>query len=369
MNTTEAILVLEDGKTFKGTAYGKIGETFGEAVFSTSMTGYQEVLTDPSYFKQIIVMTFPHIGNTGVNSFDNESDRVWASGFVVREPARVASNWQAEATLDSKLQDQNVVGISGIDTRALTRHLRERGAMRAGISSLNTDPEKLLAKVLLSDQMVGADLTDQVTTKVPMVVPAEGEKRFTVVAIDLGVKANTPRLMAQRGMEVHILPANSTFADITRVKPDGVFFSNGPGDPASANRARDLLIEVLNARLPYFGICFGNQIFGRALGLETYKLPFGHRGTNQPVKDLKTGHVEITTHNHGFAVRANSEFDTPWGKGRVTHLGLNDECVEGLELVDHPAFSVQFHPEAAAGAHDATHLFDRFASLMEGVKK
>lgn len=369
MKTTEAVLVLEDGKTFKGTAYGKIGETFGEAVFSTSMTGYQEILTDPSYFKQIIVMTFPHIGNTGVNSFDNESDQVWASGFVVREPARVASNWQAEATLDSKLHDHGVVGISGVDTRALTRHLRERGAMRAGISSLDTDPEKLLAKVLRSDQMVGADLTDQVTTKAPIVVPAAGQKRFTVVAIDLGVKATTPKLMAQRGMEVHILPANSTFADIMRIKPDGVFFSNGPGDPASANRARDLLIEVLNARLPFFGICFGNQIFGRALGLETYKLPFGHRGTNQPVKDLKSEQVEITSHNHGFAVRANQEFDTPWGKGRVTHLGLNDQCVEGLELVDHPAFSVQFHPEAAAGSHDATHLFDRFASLMEGIDK
>lgn len=365
---TEAILVLEDGRTFRGEAFGAIGETFGEAVFSTSMSGYQEILTDPSYYRQIVVMTAPHIGNTGINSDDGESHKMWVSGFVVRDPARVPSHWQSESTLDEQLLSQGVVGIQGIDTRALTRHLRERGAMRAGISSITNDPQELLRKVRASESMVGADLSDEVSLKTPIVMSAQGKKKFVVAAIDLGIKSMTPQRMTQRGIEVHILPARSTIEDITSINPDGVFFSNGPGDPAAATHAVELLTDVLNAGLPYFGICFGNQIFGRALGLETYKLTFGHRGTNQPVKDLHTGRVEITSHNHGFAVKADETFDSPWGPGRVTHIGLNDECVEGLELIDKPAFSVQYHPEAAAGPHDAAHLFDRFVSLMEGAR-
>ena len=377
-----AILVLEDGRAFRGDTYGAVGQTVGEAVFATGMSGYQETLTDPSYHRQVVVMTAPHIGNTGVNDQDNESDRIWVAGYVVRDPAIRPSNWRSQRSLEGELVAAGVVGISGVDTRALTRHLRERGAMRAGIFSgdfAGESVESLLERVLSAPQMSGASLAGEVTTARPYVVQAIGQKRFSVAALDLGIKARTPMRLAQRGIEVHVLPAASTFADIQALHVDGVFFSNGPGDPATADREVALLREVLAAGLPFFGICFGNQLFGRALGFGTYKLKYGHRGINQPVLDRRTGKVEVTAHNHGFAVDAPLEGDVPapadsaaetgsgrtaYGRVRVSHVGLNDNVVEGLECLDIPAFSVQYHPEAAAGPHDSEHLFDRFIELM-----
>jgi carbamoyl-phosphate synthase small subunit len=364
-----ALLVLEDGRTFRGQAYGAEGETFGEAVFATGMTGYQETLTDPSYHRQVVVMTAPHIGNTRMNDEDPESRRIWVAGYVVRDPARVSSSWRSRRSLDSALREQGVVGISGIDTRALTRHLRERGAMRVGISSTETDAEALLARVRASGEMAGANLSAEVSTAEAYVVPAVGETRFRVAALDLGIKANTPRMLAARGLETHVLPATATLDDVLATSPDGLFFSNGPGDPAATTAQVELLREALGRGLPYFGICFGNQLFGRALGFETYKLVYGHRGINQPVLDRTTGKVEVTAHNHGFAVRAplDAATSTPYGEATVSHVCLNDGVVEGLELRREGrlvAFSVQYHPEAAAGPHDAAYLFDRFADLM-----
>ncbi|MET7379157.1 glutamine-hydrolyzing carbamoyl-phosphate synthase small subunit [Streptomyces sp. NPDC005526] len=367
-----AVLVLEDGRVFRGRAYGAVGETFGEAVFSTGMTGYQETLTDPSYHRQVVVMTAPHVGNTGVNDEDPESQRIWVSGYVVRDPARVPSNWRSVRSLDEELAAQNVVGISGVDTRALTRHLRERGAMRVGIFSGDAiaDDAALLARVRQAPEMVGADLSAEVATKEAYVVPAIGEKKYTVAAIDLGIKGMTPHRMAERGIEVHVLPATATVEDVYAVAPDGVFFSNGPGDPATADHPVSVMRGVLERGTPLFGICFGNQILGRALGFGTYKLKYGHRGINQPVQDRTTGKVEVTAHNHGFAVDAPTDrvSDTPFGRAEVSHVCLNDNVVEGLQLLDRPAFSVQYHPEAAAGPHDAAYLFDRFVSLMEGQR-
>ncbi|GAB2854247.1 glutamine-hydrolyzing carbamoyl-phosphate synthase small subunit [Streptomyces deserti] len=369
---TPAVLVLEDGRIFRGRAYGAVGETFGEAVFSTGMTGYQETLTDPSYHRQVVVMTAPHVGNTGVNDEDPESKRIWVAGYVVRDPARVPSSWRAKRTLDEELAAQGVVGISGIDTRALTRHLRERGAMRVGIFSGDAikDDATLLARVQEVPPMKGADLSAEVATTEPYVVPAIGEKKFTVAAVDLGIKGMTPHRMAERGIEVHVLPATATVEDVYAVNPDGVFFSNGPGDPATADHPVALMQGVLERGTPLFGICFGNQILGRALGFGTYKLKYGHRGINQPVQDRTTGKVEVTAHNHGFAVDAplDKVSDTPYGRAEVSHVCLNDNVVEGLQLLDKPAFSVQYHPEAAAGPHDAAYLFDRFVSLMEGQR-
>ncbi|MFJ8586920.1 glutamine-hydrolyzing carbamoyl-phosphate synthase small subunit [Streptomyces sp. NPDC093595] len=367
-----AVLVLEDGRTFRGRAYGAVGETFGEAVFSTGMTGYQETLTDPSYHRQVVVMTAPHVGNTGVNDEDPESGKIWVAGYVVRDPARIPSNWRSRRTLDEELAAQGVVGISGVDTRALTRHLRERGAMRVGIFSGDAvaDDAALLAKVQAAPQMKGADLAAEVATTEPYVVPAIGEKKFTVAAVDLGIKGMTPHRMAERGIEVHVLPATATADDVYAVNPDGVFFSNGPGDPATADGPVSVMRAVLERRTPLFGICFGNQILGRALGFGTYKLKYGHRGINQPVQDRTTGKVEVTAHNHGFAVDAplDTVSDTPYGRAEVSHVCLNDNVVEGLQLLDQPAFSVQYHPEAAAGPHDAAYLFDRFVSLMEAER-
>ncbi|WP_433413452.1 glutamine-hydrolyzing carbamoyl-phosphate synthase small subunit [Microtetraspora malaysiensis] len=364
-----ALLVLEDGRVFEGTAFGAVGETFGEMVFNTGMTGYQETLTDPSYHRQIVAMTAPHIGNTGVNEEDPESGRIWVAGYVVREPARVRSNWRSTKSLDEYLREQGVVGIAMAGTRALTRHLRERGAMRAGVFSgaALADADELVERVRRSPGMEGADLAGEVSTAEPYVVKAVGEKRFTVAAVDLGIKAMTPERMAERGCEVHVLPATATAADILAIEPDGVFFSNGPGDPATADFAVEALRGVLDAGRPFFGICFGNQILGRALGLGTYKLRYGHRGVNQPVQDRRTGKVEISAHNHGFAVQAplDGPFDTPYGRAEVSHVNLNDGCVEGLRLLDYPGFSVQYHPEAAAGPHDAAYLFDEFCELME----
>ena len=362
-----AILVLEDGRTFAGEAYGAVGETFGEAVFNTGMTGYQETLTDPSYHRQIVVQTAPHIGNTGVNDEDPESRQIWVSGYVVRDPARRPSNWRSQSGLDAELAVQGVVGISGIDTRALTRHLRERGAMRCGVSSIESDPQALLARVLESPPMTGADLSAEVTTPEPYVIDAIGAKRFSVAALDYGIKAMTPHRMAERGITSHVLPSTSSVDDVLATGADAVFLANGPGDPATADAAVATVRGLLERQIPIFGICFGNQILGRAFGFGTYKLGYGHRGINQPVQDRRTGKVEITAHNHGFAVDAPLEraTSTDFGAVEVSHVCLNDNVVEGLVARDVPAFSVQYHPEAAAGPHDAAYLFDRFVELLE----
>jgi carbamoyl-phosphate synthase small subunit len=384
---TDALLVLEDGRTFAGEAYGATGTTWGEIVFNTGMTGYQETLTDPSYHRQIVVMTAPHIGNTGVNDEDPESGRIWVSGYVVRDPARRASNWRSDRSLDEELAAQGVVGISGIDTRALTRHLRERGVMRAAIVSGDAlldaagrrrAAEDLVAEVQDRPQMAGADLAGEVSTDAAYVVKALGpdgaplaEPVARVAAVDLGIKSMTPNRMAERGIEVHVLPAQSSIDDVLATAPDGVFFSNGPGDPSAATHEVELLREVLDRKIPFFGICYGNQLLGRALGYGTYKLGYGHRGVNQPVLDRATGRVEITAHNHGFAVDAPLDEVSVaphdggrYGRVTVSHVDLNDDVVEGLAALDLPAFSVQYHPEAAAGPHDAAYLFDRFLDLM-----
>ena len=334
---SKAFLVLDDGRIFEGKSWGATGRTFGEAVFQTGMTGYQETLTDPSYHRQVVVMTAPHIGNTGMNAFDNESSKIWVSGFVVRNPSPVTSNWRSEVDLVDVLIEQNIVGISGIDTRALTRHLRDRGAMRVGIfSDLELSREEMVIEVRKSGQMVGSFLSADVSTPQRYTIPSRGEKKFTVVAVDLGIKGATPRAMAERGIETHVVPYNATFAEIMALAPDGVFLSNGPGDPATMTETVNLVRELLIEEIPIFGICFGHQILGRALGFETYKLQFGHRGINQPVIDKRNGKVEITSHNHGFAIQAPTEgqFTTVFGPGRVTHVSLNDGVVEGLELLE-----------------------------------
>jgi carbamoyl-phosphate synthase small subunit len=364
---SKAFFVLDDGRIFEGSSWAATGKTFGEAVFQTGMTGYQETLTDPSYHKQVVVMTAPHIGNTGVNAYDNESKKYWVAGFVVRNPSTLTSNWRSENDLEAELISQGIVGIQGVDTRAITRHLRDRGAMRVGIfSDLDLSREEMVIEVRKQQAMSGAYLSDDVSTDSTYIVPAIGEKKFTVAALDLGIKGATPRAMAERGIEVHVMPYNSTFEEIQAINPDGVFLSNGPGDPATMTETIDLVRQILGEEIPVFGICFGHQILGRALGFETYKLQFGHRGINQPVLDRKTGKVEITAHNHGFALQAptDSGFSTVYGPGQVTHVSLNDGVVEGLELTERGAFSVQYHPEAAAGPHDAAYLFDRFVDLM-----
>ena len=386
-----AILVLEDGTTLRGEGFGARGETFGEMVFNTGMTGYQETLTDPSYAGQIVAMTAPHIGNTGVNDEDPESRRIWVSGYVVREPARLASSWRARRSLDAELEAQGITGIAVPGTRALTMRIREHGAMRAAVSTVETDQRKLLERVLASPGMTGADLARTVTTPHPYTVsPPEGTAtRYRVAAVDLGIKASTPRNMALRGVEVRVLPATATAGEILATGPDGVFFSNGPGDPAAAGYAVSAMRGTLEAGVPVFGICFGSQILGRAIGLDTYKLRYGHRGVNQPVMDLATGRVSITSHNHGFAAAlppeagtsrdagsewahvppgARKPWGTPFGEAVVSHVNLNDGVVEGIRLLDRPAFSVQYHPEAAPGPHDATDLFDQFCTLMDGAR-
>jgi len=364
---SKAFLVLDDGRIFEGSSWAFEGTTFGEAVFQTGMTGYQETLTDPSYHKQVVVMTAPHIGNTGMNTQDNESKKIWVSGFVVRNPSPITSNWRSEKSLEKELIDQKIVGISGVDTRALTRHLRDRGAMRVGIfSGQSLTREEMVIEVRKQPQMSGSYLSEDVSTKQSYVVAAQGEKKFTVAAIDLGIKGATPRALSIRGVETHVMPYNVSFKEISDLNPDGVFLSNGPGDPATMTATIDLVREILLAEIPIFGICFGHQILGRALGFETYKLQFGHRGINKPVIDKNTNKVEITAHNHGFALKAPTDgiFSTVFGTGEVTHVCLNDGVVEGLQLLERAAFSVQYHPEAAAGPHDADYLFDRFIDLM-----
>ena len=369
MSSAPALLMLEDGRAFRGEAYGATGTGLGEAVFATGMTGYQETLTDPSYHRQIVVQTAPQIGNTGWNDEDDESARIQVAGYAVRDPSRTPSSWRSRRSLGEELTAQGVVGIAGIDTRALVRHLRERGAMRAGVFSgaaVGADDE-LVTRVLDSPSMAGADLYGAVTTREPYVVPAVGVARFRVVALDLGIKTSTPRMLAARGVETHVLPADSTIEQIEALAPDGFFLSNGPGDPATADGPVALSRQVLERRIPLFGICFGNQILGRALGRGTFKMRYGHRGINIPVVEHATGRVAITSQNHGFAVEgeAGERFDTPFGRAEVSHTCPNDGTVEGLRALDVPAFSVQFHPEAAAGPHDAAVLFDRFVELMD----
>lgn len=390
-SSENAVLVLEDGQVYVGEPYGATGATHGEIVFATGMTGYQETLTDPSYDRQIVVQTFPQIGNTGVNHEDPESSRIWVSGYVVRNPSPNVSNWRATGSLDDDLVRNGIVGISHIDTRKLVRHLRSAGVMRAGIfsgdalagmeeGSLRT-VRSMLEDVRRAPEMKGMRLYDEVSTQKPYTVEpcgdfAGGKPLFTVAAVDLGIKSMTPHRLAERGCRVHVVPSTVSFDDIQALHPDGVFFSNGPGDPEQAEPEVDLLRSVLDHHYPFFGICFGNQLLGRALGFGTYKLKFGHRGINQPVKDLTTGKVEVTAHNHGFAVDAplGEPAPAPYANGRygrvfVSHIDLNDNVVEGLKCVDIPAFSVQYHPEAAAGPHDAAYLFDRFVELMDSAKK
>tara|TARA_R110002051_G_scaffold60546_6_gene110808 strand:- start:42813 stop:43952 length:1140 start_codon:yes stop_codon:yes gene_type:complete len=366
-----AVLVLEDGSRYLGQAYGASGQRIGEVVFATGMTGYQETITDPSYAGQIVVMTAPHIGNTGVNSEDPESSRIWVSGFVVRDASRVVSNFRAEESLDDQLTEQGIVGISGVDTRAITRRLRDSGSMRGGIFSgaaaqLSDDDQ--LAAVTAAAEMAGQSLSSEVSTSEVYVVAAKGESIGRLAVLDLGVKTSTLNYLAERGFDVHVLPQTVTFDEILAIEPVAVFYSNGPGDPSASDGHVALLTEVLKKGLPFFGICFGNQLLGRALGYGTYKLPFGHRGINQPVIDVQTLRTEITAHNHGFAVDAPvgeiSQSPAGFGRVEVSHVNLNDNVVEGLRALDLPAFSVQYHPEAASGPHDANYLFDRFRDLV-----
>ena len=368
----KAVLVLDDGRVFTGTAFGAVGQTLGEAVFSTGMSGYQETLTDPSYHRQIVVATAPQIGNTGWPGDDGESrgDKIWVAGYAVRDPSPRSSNWRATGTLDDELIRQGIVGIAGIDTRAVVRHLRTAGSMKAGVFSGDAlaDTEELLHRVRSQPSMLGADLAGEVSTDTAYVVEPVGTQRFTVAALDLGIKTNTPRNFAQRGIRSHVVPSTTTFDELTALKPDGVFLSNGPGDPATADHVVEVTRQVLEAGIPLFGICFGNQILGRALGRSTYKMAFGHRGINVPVIDHLTGRVAITAQNHGFALEgeAGEEFDTPFGRAVVSHTCANDGVVEGIKLLEGRAFSVQYHPESAAGPHDAEYLFDQFIDLMAG---
>lgn len=364
-----AYLVLEDGSSYAGEAFGALGETLGELVFATGMTGYQETITDPSYAGQIVLQTAPHIGIVGMNERDEESGRIWVAGYVVKEPSRIASNWRAERSLEDELKEQSVVGIAGVDTRAITLKIRSAGAMRAGIfSGSDLTPEEMLARVKQAPEMAGQYLSSVVTTEQSYSVPAVGEKRATVAILDLGIKKSTLEHLSERGIELTVFPSDVNAAEILKQNPDGIFFSNGPGDPQASAAQVEMLRELLKAGKPFFGICFGNQLLGRALGFDTYKLNFGHRGINQPVQNQQTGRVEVTAHNHGFAVKVDGdEADSPMGFGRVrvSHRGLNDGVVEGLECLDIPAFSVQYHPEAAAGPHDSHYLFDKFLESIE----
>ncbi|MEX0580152.1 MAG: glutamine-hydrolyzing carbamoyl-phosphate synthase small subunit [Mycobacterium sp.] len=371
MTRNQAVLVVEDGRVYTGTAFGASGQTLGEAVFSTGMSGYQETLTDPSYYRQIVVATAPQIGNTGWNQQDSESrgDKIWVAGYVVRDPSPRVSNWRATGTLDDELIRQEIVGIAGVDTRAVVRHLRTRGSMRAGVFSgpALADEAELVRRVCDQPAMLGADLCGEVSTEQGYIVDAEGPQRFTVVALDLGIKTNTPRNFALRGVRTHVLPSSASFDQIADLAPDGVFLSNGPGDPATADRVVGVTREILGAGIPLLGICFGNQILGRALGRSTYKMVYGHRGINVPVIDHATGRVAVTAQNHGFAIEgeAGEVFDTDFGPATVSHTCANDGTVEGVKLLDGRAFSVQYHPEAAAGPHDANYLFDEFVELMD----
>jgi carbamoyl-phosphate synthase small subunit len=359
--TQPAIIALEDGRVFHGRSWAADGEVCGEMVFNTSMSGYQEVLTDPSYAGQIVCMTYPLIGNYGVNAADAESAQPWVEGFVVREASRMASNWRSEETLTSYLERWNIPAIEGIDTRALVRHIRDKGAMRACLSTIETDSNRVIEKARNSPAMENRELASVVTTKEVYEVPAEGQERFHVVCFDYGVKLNSLRELARAGCRVTVVPSATSASEVLALNPNGIFLSNGPGDPASMTKEVAEVRQIAESGTPTFGICFGHQLLGRALGGKTFKLVFGHRGGNQPVKDLKDGGVEITSHNHGFAVQAGSLPDDV----EVTHINLNDQCVEGMRHKTLPIISVQYHPEAAPGPHDAEHHFQRFIELME----
>ena len=357
---TKAILVLEDGRTFTGTSFGADGEAFGEMVFNTSMSGYQEILTDPSYAGQIVCMTYPLIGNYGTNTEDVESRRPWVEGFVVREASRIASNFRSTMSLQDYLKTNSIVGIEHLDTRALVRHIRDKGAMRSAISTIDLDPQSLLNKVLASPEMANRELASAVTADANYFYPATAEERFHIVAYDFGVKTNSLREFAKFGCRVTVVPSNTSADETMALKPDGIFLSNGPGDPSTMRSVVDEIRKLTTSDVPMFGICLGHQIIGQVFAGETYKLKFGHRGGNQPIKDLTTGKIEITAHNHGFAVDANS---LP-ADVEVTHINLNDNTVAGLRHKTLPVFSVQYHPESAPGPHDSEYLFERFIDLM-----
>ena len=367
-------LILESGQRFDGQHFGAIGERIGEIVFQTGMSGYQETLTDPSYAGQIVVQTAPHIGNTGMNDEDEESSRIWVEGYVVRDPARRPSNFRSTRTLDDDLVNGDVVGISGVDTRAITRIIRESGAMRAGIFPLDgRSTEQYVSAITSAPVMAGRNLSDAVSIDSPYVIPPTGPSIGALAVLDLGVKNATLGHLASRGFEVHVLPQSTTLDQLLAISPVAVFYSNGPGDPSASERHVELLRGVLERRIPFFGICFGNQLLGRALGFDTYKLTYGHRGINQPVLDKRTGRIEVTAHNHGFAVAApiDGPVESPAGFGlvEVSHIGLNDNCVEGLRALNLPAFGVQYHPEATAGPHDSTYLFDDFRDMVINAGK
>lgn len=367
-----ALFVLEDGTHLRGHGFGAQGTALGEAVFNTGMTGYQEVLTDPSYRRQVVAMTSPHIGNYGLNDADQESDRIQVAGFIVREVARRPSSWRSQQDLATALADAGVVGIAGVDTRWITRHLRERGAMRSAVSTEVLDVDELVGRVQDSPGMEGAELASEVTTEQPYLVEPAGDVRFDVALLDFGLKRSITRRLNAVGARVHVLPASATAEEVLALKPDGVMLSNGPGDPAAIEQGT-VTIRNLLGNVPVFGICLGSQLLGRALGGSTYKLRFGHRGINQPVLRRRDGVVEITSHNHGFALDAaslgeqvdESRYQTSdHGIIEVSHINLNDDVCEGLEAPEVRAFSVQYHPEAAPGPHDARYLFDRFAAVM-----
>jgi carbamoyl-phosphate synthase small subunit len=372
----KAILALADGRVFKGKALGAVGEVSGEVVFNTSMTGYQEILTDPSYAGEIVTMTYTQIGNYGINREDVESAKPHLRGFVVKEASNIPSNWRSEISLDEYLRENNIIGIQAIDTRALVRHIRDKGAQTGIISTTDLDPDSLVEKARKAPSIVGQDLVKTVTCKkdyhwsesVWSLEAGYGEapekQRFKVVAYDFGIKRNILRNLVSHGCDVTVVPATTPASDVLAMKPDGVFLSNGPGDPEPIVYAQDAIRELLG-KVPLFGICLGHQLLSLALGGSTYKLKFGHRGGNQPVRREETGRVEITSQNHGFAVDTDS---LPDGV-EVTHINLNDNTVEGIAHSELPAFSVQYHPEASPGPHDARYLFGRFMELMDSFSR
>ena len=364
--STPAYLLLEDGRRFDGISLGASGPAFGEVVFNTCMTGYQEVLTDPSYTGQLVMRTYPLQGNSGVNDEDRESPLPCVSGFVVREAARLPSNWRSEGSLDDYLADHGIAGIAEIDTRALTRHIRARGAMRGAIAQAGTDPDALLSQIRAQPEMEGLDLATGVSTLEAYDVPAVGEERFHVLTYDFGVKAHSPKLLAERGCRVTVLPWATPVDEILAMGADGLFVSNGPGDPAVVDAAREAIVALAERDVPVFGICLGHQLIARAFGADTFKLPFGHHGGNHPVKNLERETVEITSQNHGFAVALTDEGGVAGAPDlEVTHMNLYDQTVEGLRHRNLPVFCVQYHPEAAPGPHDSRYLFDDFVTLLE----
>ena len=360
-----ALLVLEDGTVYRGANIGAPGEFFGELCFNTSMAGYQEILTDPSYAGQMVNMTYPLIGNYGVNPADFESDRIYMGGFIVRESSRLHSNWRSSGSLEEFLRQHGVVGLEGVDTRGLTRHIRDRGAMQAVLSSEDLDPQSLLAKLAEAPGLVGRDLVKEVTVAEPYVWEdgLTDHPEFEVVAFDFGIKRNILRLLNAHRCMVRVVPASTTTQQVLDLDPDGVFLANGPGDPAAVTYAIDAVRGLLG-RKPVFGICLGHQLFGLALGGKTYKLKFGHRGANQPVMNGDTGRVEITSQNHGFAVDTGSLAECGFGRVELTHWNLNDDTSEGIRCSGVGAFSVQYHPEACPGPHDSRYLFKQFTDLM-----